>query len=183
MPHAWDRSEPRPRRARGLSSRWRSSLRAASRLRPAGPAARRPAAGRLRALRSRCRPRLAPRRPPAWRAGPPTTTLAPASAPTRWRSWALGKLGEVGLSLLHVRVATFLRLVTHVVEERRVTGELLDAGQAVVDRVEAGLQHAKRERAQLEHLPAPGHGLLLQVWERHDLVDQAHVERLLRVVL
>ena len=35
----------------------------------------------------------------------------------------------------------------HVVEERRVAGELLDAGEAVVGRVHRRLQHAQRERA------------------------------------
>src|SRR6266545_4342124 len=96
---------------------------------------------------------------------------------------ALGKLGEVRLAFLHVGVATFLRLVAHVVEERRVARELLDAGKPVVGGVEPGLEHAQRERAQLEDAPAPGHGLLLQVREWHDLVDEPHLERLLRVVL
>src|SRR5581483_8892946 len=96
---------------------------------------------------------------------------------------ALRKLGEVRLALLHVRVAPFLRLFAQVVEKRRVAGELLDPGQPVVRGVEAGLQQAQRERAQLEHAPAPPDGLLLELVERHDLVDEAHLQRLLRVVL
>src|SRR5947209_1197487 len=96
---------------------------------------------------------------------------------------ALRELGEIGLSLLDVRVATLLRLVAHVIEERRVAGELLDAGEPVVGGVHAGFDHAQSERAQLEHAAAPGHRLLLEVRERYDLVHEAHVERLLRVVL
>src|SRR5579864_546336 len=107
--------------------------------------------------------------------------MAGAAAIIRLRP--LGELREIRLSLLDVSVATLLRLFAHVVEERGVAGELLDPGQPVVGRVEAGLQHPQRERAQLEHAAAPGDGLLLEVGQRHDLVDQAHVKRLLRVVL
>src|SRR4029077_6951035 len=96
---------------------------------------------------------------------------------------ALRELAEVGLALLDVSITALLRLLAHVVEVRRVAGELLDAGETVVRRIHPGLDHPQRERAQLEHAPAPGHGLLFQVGQRHDLVDQAHVERLLRVVL
>src|SRR6266566_2586628 len=121
--------------------------------------------------------------PRTWRGGPPTTTPACGSELSRWRSWSLGKLREVGLSLLHVSVATFLRLFAHVVEEGRVAGELLDARKAIVHGIEARLQHAQRKRAELEHLPAPRDRFHLQVRKRNDLVDQSHVERLLRVVL
>src|SRR5919201_489916 len=96
---------------------------------------------------------------------------------------ALGELREVRLSLLHVRVAAYLRLFAHVVEERRVAGQLLDARQPVVRGVHACLDHAQRERAELEHLAAPRDRLLLQVGDRHDLVHEPHRQRLLRVVL
>src|SRR5579864_4179271 len=90
----------------------------------------------------------------------------------------LREFREVRLSLLDVSVATLLRLFAHVVEQRGVAGELLDAGQAVVGGVEAGLEHAQRERAQLEHATAPRDRLPLEVCQRHHLVDQSHVERL-----
>src|SRR5207247_3539247 len=79
--------------------------------------------------------------------------------------------------------ATLLRLFAHVVEKRRVTSKLLDAREPVVGGVEPGFQHAQRQGAELEHAPAPGDRLLLQVRERDDLVDEAHVEGLPRVVL
>ena len=61
--------------------------------------------------------------------------------------------------------------------------ELLDPAQPVLGGVEARLQQAQRERRQREHLVAPGDGLVLERVERHDGVDEPHVERLLRVVL
>ena len=62
-------------------------------------------------------------------------------------------------------------------------GELLDARAAVLVGVEARLQQPQRERREREHLAAPLHRLLLEPLERHDGVDEAHLERLLRVVL
>ena len=56
-------------------------------------------------------------------------------------------------------------------------------GQAVLGGVEAGLQQPQRERRELEHLAAPAHRLLLELLERDDGVHEAHLERLLRVVL
>src|SRR3954470_10966042 len=102
-------------------------------------------------------------------------------APTR--SGALRELAEVGLALLAVGVASLLRLLRCVEEEVRVMRELLDAGQAVLGRVEARLQQPQRERRELEHLAAPLHRLLLELLERHDRVDESHVQRLLGVVL
>ncbi len=61
--------------------------------------------------------------------------------------------------------------------------ELLDAGQAVLGGVEAGLQQAQREGGEGEHLAAPLHRLLLEALERHDGVDHAHLARLLGGVL
>ena len=62
-------------------------------------------------------------------------------------------------------------------------GELLDAGHPVLGGVEARLQQPQRERRQLEHLAAPLDRLHLELLERDDGVDEAHLERLLRVVL
>src|SRR3954447_25579287 len=102
---------------------------------------------------------------------------------SRVTSGTLGELVEVGLALLEVGALALLRLLAHVVEERGIAGELLDAGEAVVGRVARRLDHAQRQRAVLQHLPAPRDRLLLELLERHDGVDQPHVERLLRVVL
>src|SRR4051794_4712662 len=93
------------------------------------------------------------------------------------------ELREVGAALLDVGVAALLGLVAHVEEQRRVAGELLDAGEPVVGGVERRLQHPQGERREREHLAAPLDGLLLEALERHDRVDEAPVERRLRVVL
>src|SRR5262252_2058176 len=93
-------------------------------------------------------PKLAP---PSW-----TATAVPAStAATEAASVAgltadhqtlraLGELSEIGLPLLDVSVSALLRFLAHVVKERRVAGELLYAGQSVVRRVHARLDHAER---------------------------------------
>jgi len=62
-------------------------------------------------------------------------------------------------------------------------GELLDPGKAVFIGVEACLQHAQRERREGEHLARPADGLLLEALERHDGIDQSHLQRLAGVVL
>src|ERR1700730_2800049 len=90
---------------------------------------------------------------------------------------------EIRLPLLDVGLAALSSFLGHVVEQRRVARQLLDAGQAVVRRVHPGLDHAQRQRAVLQHPPGPGHRLLLQPFQRHHLVDQAHLQRLLSVVL
>src|SRR5690242_18296426 len=98
-------------------------------------------------------------------------------------SGALREPVELGTTLLEVRLLALLRLLAHVIEERRVSGELLDAGEAVVGGVQRRLQHAQGERAVLQHPLAPGHGLDLELLERDDLVHEAHVERLVGAVL
>jgi len=52
------------------------------------------------------------------------------------RSRTLGELVEVGATLFEVGVLAFLRFLGHVVEERGVARELLDAGEAVVGRAQ-----------------------------------------------
>src|SRR4051812_3105396 len=124
----------------------------------------------------------------------PTSTGAMAAGSVRGRAATnqsfsgeglgpLRELAEVGLALLLVGVTALLRLLRLVEEEVRVVGELLDAGDPVLVGVERGLQEPQRERGLLEHLATPLHSLHLEVLERDDGVDQAHVERLLRVVL
>src|ERR671932_2954854 len=99
------------------------------------------------------------------------------------RSGALRELAEVRLALLAVGVASLLRLLRSVEEEVRVVRELLDAGEAVLGRVEARLQEPQRERRHREHLAAPADGLLLELLERDDGVDEAHGDRLVGAVL
>src|SRR3712207_8422595 len=91
------------------------------------------------------------------------------------RSGAAGELAEVGLALLLVGVTALLRLLRLVEEEVRVVGELLQAGRAVLVGVEAGLEQPQRERRLHEHLAAPLDGLLLELRQRDDGVDQTHV--------
>src|SRR3954447_13508511 len=118
----------------------------------------------------------------------PTSTGATAAGSVRGReatsqsrsglkatSRALRELSEVWLSLLAVGVTALLRLLGHVEEEVGVVRELLDARQAVLGGVEAGLQEPQRERGKREHLAAPLDRLLLEPFERHHGVDEAHV--------
>src|SRR5271166_3072737 len=90
---------------------------------------------------------------------------------------------EVGWATLLEGVPPLLGLLAHVEEHGRVTGELLQPGEAVVGRVDAAFQHAERERRQREHLPAPGDRLVLELGEGDHRVDQPPLERGRRVVL
>ena len=58
---------------------------------------------------------------------------------------AAGELAEVRRPLLAVGVASLLGLLAAVEEEVGVVGELLDTRQAILGRVEAGLQQPQRE--------------------------------------
>ena len=89
---------------------------------------------------------------------------------------------EVGLALLLERLAPLARLLAAVEEQVGVVGELLDPGVAVLVGVEARLDQAQGEGGEGEHLAAPGDRLPLEVVERDDRVDQAHLQRLLGVV-
>src|SRR5712692_856712 len=92
------------------------------------------------------------RRLPSWRAAAvPTRTGDTEAASVAGRAAShqtlagvrplgpLGKLGEVGWALVDVCVTSLLGLLAHVVEERGITGQLLDARQAIVGGVHAGL--------------------------------------------
>src|SRR5947207_4705156 len=108
-----------------------------------------------------------------------TAIASSAASPLR----ATREPGEVGLALFDVGVTPLLRLVAHVEQQRRVPGELLDAGEPVLGRVERRLEHAQRQRRERQHLAAPLHRLLLEALERNDGIDQSPVQRGLRVVL
>src|ERR671913_1718330 len=92
----------------------------------------------------------------------PRTQRFTAGEGTGRPSWPTGEPGEVRGPLLDVRVAALLALLAHVEEEVGVVGQLLDAGQAVLVGVEAGLEQAQGEGRQRQHLPAPLDRLLLQ---------------------
>src|ERR1700744_3133556 len=104
------------------------------------------------------------------------------SAP-RWSLRPAGEAVEVGRPLLQERVAALLRLLAHVEEVVGVVGELLEPGHPVLVGVEARLHHPQRERREREHLTAPADGLGLELGKRHDRVHEAHLQRLVRVVL
>src|ERR687896_3253 len=120
---------------------------------------------------------------PRGAAARPVSPLMAASRRASPRSRPLRKLAEVWASLRLVGLAPLLRLLAGVEEEVGVVGELLEAGHAVLGGVEARLEETQCEGGELEHLAAPGDGLLLEPLERHDRVDEAHLERLPRVVL
>src|SRR4029077_10954225 len=73
------------------------------------------------------------------------------------RSRSARELAEVGSLLVLVRVTPVLRFLGLVEEQRRVPGQLLDAGEPVVGGVHRRLDHAQRHRRHLEHLGAPLH--------------------------
>src|SRR5689334_3993495 len=93
------------------------------------------------------------------------------------------ELSEVRLAPLLESLPPLAGLLAAVEEQIGVVGKLLDSGVAVLVGVEAGLDEAQREGGEREHLATPGDGLPLEVGQRHDRVDEAHLARLLGVVL
>src|ERR1700747_2292081 len=92
----------------------------------------------------------------------PTSTGAIAAGSVRRRaaisqmrsaltSCPLGEAREVRFALLLVRVAPLLGLLAAVEQQVRVVGQLLDARQPVLGRVEARLQQPQREGGEGEH--------------------------------
>ena len=78
---------------------------------------------------------------------------------------------------------TLLRFLAEVVKERCIAGEVEQAHLPIAVGVERGFEAAQRHGGQFEDFTAPVESLLLKLSERDDLVDQAHVESLLCVVL
>src|SRR5436305_13270 len=101
--------------------------------------------------------------------------LRPSRPPREFR--------EVRCSLVLEGLTALGRLLAAVEEQVGVVGELLDPGVTILMRVEAGLDQAQGEGGEGEHLAAAGNRLRLEPVERHHLVDQAHLARLLGVVL
>src|SRR3954453_14857353 len=98
------------------------------------------------------------------------------------KSGPLRVLGEVRAAPLLVCVAALLALLRHVEEQRRIVGELLDAGEPVLSGVEARLEQPQGEGREGGHLAAPRNRLAFELGEWEDRVGEPHVERLLRVI-
>src|SRR5437667_11993154 len=90
---------------------------------------------------------------------------------------------EVDGPLLDERVATFHRLLGPVVERERRVRELRHAGSRLGIDVERLLGQRQRGRALVEELGTPLLHFGAEVLQRHDLVDEAHRERVLSRVL
>src|SRR6266566_2848860 len=90
---------------------------------------------------------------------------------------------EVDGPLLDERVATFHRLLGPIVERERRVRELRHAGSRLGIDVERLLGQRQRGRALVEELGTPLLHFGAEVRQRHDLVDEAHRERVLRRVL
>src|SRR5262249_15773254 len=93
------------------------------------------------------------------------------------------ELFEVRPSPFDECVATLLRLGRHVEQQGGVARQLLHPRLPVERRIEAGLEQPQRERTLLEYLAAPLNRLRLQLGQRYDGVHQAHLQRLLGIVL
>src|SRR5689334_16026777 len=94
------------------------------------------------------------------------SVLAPAVTGCHSRSRSSRELRVVRPAPLKIGVAALLGLLAHVEEEICVVSQLLDPGQPVLISVEARFDHPQGEWGQGEHLPAPGHRLLLEAIER-----------------
>src|SRR3954451_2135901 len=136
-------------------------------------------------LPSGSRPRIRRRRPRCRRA----PARSPRAGSAAWRpstrcagSRSLRELREVRALAALPGVAALLALLGHVEEQRRVVGELLEAGDPVLRGVEARLQQAKREGGEAAHLATPGNRFALELVARDNGVDESHLQRLLRVV-
>ena len=66
---------------------------------------------------------------------------------------------------------------------RRITGELLKSCLSVAVGVVSRLQKTERRWTVLQHLATPLHGLFFESLKRHHRIYQAHVQRLLGIVL
>src|SRR5713226_4449264 len=93
------------------------------------------------------------------------------------------KPGKIGLALLQVGIFSLLTLFGHIVEHCCIAGEFLNTRQAIGIRVESRFQEAQRNRAFLKYLPCPLYGFFFQALQRHDGVDQSHIQGLLSCIL
>src|SRR6266566_3930842 len=93
------------------------------------------------------------------------------------------KPGKIGLALLQEGILSLLTLFGHVIEHGCIASEFLNTCEAVGIRVESRFQEAQRHRAFLKYLPCPLYGLFFQAFQRHNGVDQSHIQGLLSRIL
>src|SRR4051812_29948852 len=92
---------------------------------------------------------------------PPSCTTDHLAEPVKffrgpaWRLRQPRVFPRVGFPFLALGGVKLLRLFAHVIEQRRVARELLDAGLPVQFGVEAALEQSNRERAFLHDLAGP----------------------------
>src|SRR3954447_4881067 len=89
---------------------------------------------------------------------------------------------EVGLALLEEGRRAFVRFIRRVEEAGGVAGELLQAGEPVRRDKEGRLQEADRRRTHRQDLGPPLDAFGFEVGQRDDVVDEAHLECLPRVI-
>ena len=97
-----------------------------------------------------------------------------------WQPWILAKLR---LPFLKEGLLALGALLGEVVKQGGVAGQFLDASLSIAVGVEGGLEATDGQRAFFKDFTGPLHTLGLQFLHRDDLVDEAHVECLLRIVL
>ena len=91
----------------------------------------------------------------------------------------MGVFVEIGLTLFEEGVAALLGLVHGVVEHGGVAGQLLDARLAIEFGIEARLNHSESERRVFHHALSPRHAGIFKLGQRHNLIDEPHLECLL----
>src|SRR5258708_39947738 len=97
--------------------------------------------------------------------------------------WRACDPGKIRLAILQEGIFPFLTLFGHIVEHGCVSGEVLNTREAVSIRVESRFQEAQGNRAFLKYLSCPLNGLFFQLFQRHDGVNQPHLQSLLSRVL
>ena len=114
--------------------------------------------------------------------GTPGTRRANSSIDPWKRLRTPRKLGKIGRSLFQISVATLLPFFTHVEEHRRIPREFLQTRLAIAVRIECRFQTADCNRTVAENFEGPLCAGGLEFVDRHDRVDEPHIEGLLGIV-
>ena len=85
---------------------------------------------------------------------------------------------ETGAALFEESGRALFRLIAVVVERQRLEAERADAADVVAVGVERALGDRDRGRRQRQDLAAPRLDLGIELFRRHDLVDEPHLKRL-----
>lgn len=93
------------------------------------------------------------------------------------------KAAEIGRPFFQERVPPFLAFLGHIKEAGGVSGELHQAGLAVLVGVHGGLDAPERCGGVREDFPAPGHRFRFESLQGNDRIDHSHFQRLLRGIL